>query len=95
MQQPNTSIPTENPQSSLQVAAVYSQTNPEHTNGQAQSRGGEANKVAEIDTGLVLEGPYDPHCLWLPEGWFDWSGFCLWGILMVAKKPTQLGLLED
>ena len=68
---PNASIPPGNPHSSTQVGAAHSQTNPERANGQAHSRGGEANTTTEIDTGPALVGPYGPYLLWLPNVWFD------------------------
>ena len=56
---------------------ISCKTNPERANGQAHSRGGEANTNTEIDTGLAFPGPHGLYRLWLPNGWFDWSVFHL------------------
>lgn len=67
---------------------------PWKAHGHAKSHEGEANKVKEIETGVVILGPYCERCLWLPEGCFDRSVF-FFRILMVTKKHKYLGFLED
>ena len=74
----NASSPRENTRFSTEVGAGNSQTSPKRTYGQEHSRGGEANKTTESDTGPALAGPYGPYRLWLPHCRFDWSVFHVW-----------------
>ena len=63
LEYPNTLIPNGNPQSSMQVEAAHSNTNPEQASGKAHWHGGGVSKLTEVGTGLSLAGPYGPHRL--------------------------------
>ena len=67
---PNASVPGGNPQSCSFEEVAYIKTNPDRAYGKAQSRGGDANTVLEVVSGVLLYGVSVSleQCVFMQEG---------------------------